>query len=47
VCGLARVGVLLVDRRPVYLEIVFVALVAAITLVVAARALRARRRRGR
>jgi hypothetical protein len=47
VCGVARVGVLVVDRRPAYLEIAFVALVAIVTVVALLRLLHLRRSRGR
>ncbi len=45
VCGVARVGVLIVDRRPVYMEVAFVGLVAAVSVVVLLRFIKGRRRR--
>jgi hypothetical protein len=47
VCGVARIGVLVIDHKPYYLEVAFAGLLAVISVVAGVRALRAwRKRRG-
>jgi hypothetical protein len=47
VCGVARVAVLVVDHKPMYLELAFVGLTAITSVVVAAKALQRRHARRR